>query len=271
MKSPLHLTTESGAPSFARFLRKGWDRAIFPPRVYRRATSLTLIAALCLWATAAFAQDFSGSSSAESKAAKGMVSYLFPEQVSIPAQNRLTSTAFPRRGRAAYQLPYATEKSLDPDESRNRRERVALKVTGVDFPDGALDYAFAFDPSEKLSVYTGDFTLKAHLTAPSGKLPATGASTVSGLIEVVLPAEDDSCCCGCHRKMNLVARGNFRALRANTPPQGWTVTRTRASGVSSIVRLPFRSRRSSGAPSAVSRFSSSTCFSVGSSGLPIAA
>jgi len=41
-------------------------------------------------------------------------------------------------------------------------------VTGVDFPPG-VDYSFAFDPKEKLSVYTGDFVLHAHLTAPAGQ------------------------------------------------------------------------------------------------------
>jgi hypothetical protein len=167
MKSSLHVSTNWGAPSFARFLRKGWDRAIFSPSAYRRATSLALIAALCLSATAAFAQDFSGSSSAESKAAKGMVSYLFPEQVSIPAQK---STEVDLHFRVADGLHINShtprEKSLIAT-SLAVAGTSALKVTSVEFPTG-VDYAFAFEPSEKLSVYTGDFTLKAHLTAPAG-------------------------------------------------------------------------------------------------------
>lgn len=43
-----------------------------------------------------------------------------------------------------------------------------LDVTRVDFPPGA-DYAFAFAPKEKLSVYTGEFVLRAHLTAKRGE------------------------------------------------------------------------------------------------------
>jgi len=42
---------------------------------------------------------------------------------------------------------------------------VTLKT--VDFPKGA-EYSFAFDPSEKLDVYTGEFVLSARVTAKPG-------------------------------------------------------------------------------------------------------
>lgn len=45
-----------------------------------------------------------------------------------------------------------------------------VNVTGVDFPPGT-DTSFPFAPDEKLSVYTGSFTLRAHMTvAPGGHL-----------------------------------------------------------------------------------------------------
>jgi hypothetical protein len=125
----------------------------------------------CAWA--GMAQDFTGSSSAESKAAKGMVSYLFPEQISIPAQK---STAVDLHFRVADGLHINShtprEKSLIPTNFAVV-ETNPVKVTGVEFPPGT-DYAFAFDPSEKLSVYTGEFTLKAHLTAPAGNYMLQG-------------------------------------------------------------------------------------------------
>ncbi len=111
--------------------------------------------------------------SAESQSAKGMVSYLFPEQVSIPAQK---STAVDLHFRVADGLHINShtprEKSLIATNLAVA-ETSALKVTGVEFPAGT-DYAFAFDPSEKLSVYTGEFTLKAHLTAPAGNYMLQG-------------------------------------------------------------------------------------------------
>ncbi len=43
-----------------------------------------------------------------------------------------------------------------------------INVTKVDFPPGE-DYALAFSPHHKLSVYTGEFILHAHLTAAPGR------------------------------------------------------------------------------------------------------
>ncbi len=126
-----------------------------------------------LCACVSMAQDFSGTGSAESKSAKGMVSYLFPEQVSIPAQK---STPVELHFHVADGLHINShtprEKSLIATNLAVA-ETSALKVTGVEFPAGT-DYAFAFDPSEKLSVYTGEFTVKAHLTAPAGNYMLEG-------------------------------------------------------------------------------------------------
>ncbi len=43
-----------------------------------------------------------------------------------------------------------------------------LNVKGVDFPQG-VPYSFSFEPKEKLDVYTGDFTLTAHLVTKPGQ------------------------------------------------------------------------------------------------------
>ncbi len=40
-------------------------------------------------------------------------------------------------------------------------------VSAVDFPQG-MPYSFSFEPKNKLDVYTGDFTLIAHLTTKPG-------------------------------------------------------------------------------------------------------
>ena len=42
-----------------------------------------------------------------------------------------------------------------------------VNVTGVDFPPGT-DKSFAFAPNEKVSVYTGSVTLRAHMIVASG-------------------------------------------------------------------------------------------------------
>jgi hypothetical protein len=46
-------------------------------------------------------------------------------------------------------------------------EPAGVKIASVDFPQG-IDYAFPADPSQKLSVYDGEFVLTMHLTAQHG-------------------------------------------------------------------------------------------------------
>jgi hypothetical protein len=136
----------------------------------RKARNLSVagMTILVLLALPGIAQDFPGSDPQASKPAKGMVEYLFPEQISIPAQK---ATAVDLHFRVAEGLHINShtprEKSLIPTNLAIV-ETGALKVSGVDFPPGA-DYSFAFDPKEKLSVYTGEFILRAHLVAPAGQ------------------------------------------------------------------------------------------------------
>ncbi len=47
-------------------------------------------------------------------------------------------------------------------------------VSAVDFPSGT-PYSFAFEPKNKLDVYTGDFTLVAHLSTKPGQQTLKGA------------------------------------------------------------------------------------------------
>ncbi len=134
-----------------------------------------LTAFLVLCAAPMLAQDFSGADSVQSaKSAKSMVAFIFPEQVSIPAQK---ATAVDLHFRVAEGLHINShvprEKSLIPTNLAVV-EQDGLKVSTVDFPPGT-DYSFAFDPSEKLSVYTGEFVLRAHITAPVGEHLMQGA------------------------------------------------------------------------------------------------
>ena len=142
--------------------------------VVARSAALVL-AELAVSAWFGVAQDFSGSDSAQSsKNAKGMVTFLYPEQVTISAQ-KLTTVELHFRVADGLHVNSHTprEKSLIPTNLAVV-EQDGLKVSGVDFPAG-VDYSFAFDPKAKLSVYTGEFVLKAHLTAPAGEHLLQGA------------------------------------------------------------------------------------------------
>jgi hypothetical protein len=95
------------------------------------------------------------------------VEYLFPEQVSIPAgksrpvalhfrihQNLHINSHTPR---AEYLIP--TVFSV-PEVS-------GVKLAGATYPAGS-DFTLPADPDEKLSVYTGDFTIQANMVATPG-------------------------------------------------------------------------------------------------------
>lgn len=136
-----------------------------------RSLSLVL-ASLCAFA---LAQNFPDSNpTQQSKAEKSNVMFLFPEQVNIPA-GRSTPVDLHFRVAPGLHINSHTprEKSFVPTNLAIV-EGNGLNVSAVDFPPGT-DYSFAFSPSEKLSVYTGDFTLKAHISARPGEHMLEGA------------------------------------------------------------------------------------------------
>jgi len=95
------------------------------------------------------------------------VTYLFPEQVTIPAGK---PTAVDLHFRVAAGLhvnshtPHTEE--LIPTTLK-LPESSGVRLASAKFPPGT-DYAFAINPGEKLSVYTGEFIIHATIVAASG-------------------------------------------------------------------------------------------------------
>ena len=96
------------------------------------------------------------------------VQYLFPEQVSIAAGKD-----------AAIELHFHINRGMHINSHTPREkwliatrliavETPALKIKSVEFPAGE-DYTLAAMPRDKLSVYTGDFVVQAHLVAKPGQ------------------------------------------------------------------------------------------------------
>jgi hypothetical protein len=96
------------------------------------------------------------------------VRYLFPEQVSVPAGKDAVIDLH-------FQInPGMHINSHTPREQGLIATRLILPATSgirmdaVDFPAGS-DYALRAMPSEKLSVYTGEFVVRAHIRAVAGQ------------------------------------------------------------------------------------------------------
>jgi len=99
---------------------------------------------------------------------KPAVAYLFPEQVTVVAGK---ATAVDLHFKVADGLHINShtpkEEELIPT-TLVLPESSGVRLAGATFPTGT-DYAFAVNPKEKLSVYTGEFTVHAELVAKHGE------------------------------------------------------------------------------------------------------
>jgi hypothetical protein len=96
------------------------------------------------------------------------VQFISPAQITVPARRPAQIDLHFRIADGFHINSHApTEKWLIPARLAVV-EADGLTVTAVDFPPGA-DYALKVAPQQKLSVYTGEFVLHAHLKAQPGE------------------------------------------------------------------------------------------------------
>ena len=134
----------------------------------RRLLSIVLAGALCLGLQCAVSQKLAWQNDAQVKSdAHQQVRFLYPEQVSVVAGKPSVVELHFRVNDGLHINSHAPrEKSLIPTQLMVG-EPAGVNVESVDFPVGT-DYSPAFSPNDKLSVYTGEFVLRAHITAQRG-------------------------------------------------------------------------------------------------------
>ena len=95
------------------------------------------------------------------------VQFLYPAQLTVaPGRPAVVDLHFRVAAGLHINSHVPREKTLIPTRLAVVEEK-GLEVTAVDFPPGA-PYVLPFSPKEKLSVYSGEFDLRAHLTAQKG-------------------------------------------------------------------------------------------------------
>lgn len=96
-----------------------------------------------------------------------LVHFLYPQQVTLPA-GKLATVEMHFRINPGLHINSHTplQKSLIRTELIEA-EPQGVAIAAVDFPAGS-DYAFPADPSQKLSVYSGEFALRMHLKVQGG-------------------------------------------------------------------------------------------------------
>jgi len=95
------------------------------------------------------------------------VTYLFPEQVSVTAGH---PTPIDLHFRVAEGLHINSHQPRTEDlipTTLKLPDNSSVHLARAKFPSG-IDFSFAVNPSEKLNVYTGEFTVHTELLAPRG-------------------------------------------------------------------------------------------------------
>lgn len=131
-------------------------------------TAAVTFAALLFAALTAVSQKLPWQTSGSSAPNDGqLVHYLYPQQVTVSALKPQTIDLHFRIASGLHINSHVPrQKSLIRTEIIVA-EPGGVRISAVDFPPGS-DYAFPADPSEKLSVYSGEIVLKMHLTAQRG-------------------------------------------------------------------------------------------------------
>jgi hypothetical protein len=135
----------------------------------RRLVSAVLASALCVSLHCAVSQKLAWQSDAPSKTNEHQqVQFLYPEQVTVTAgKSSIVELHFRVNEGLHINSHTPREKSLIATQLIVQ-EPAGLNVASVDFPQGT-EYSPSFSPNDKLSVYTGEFVLKAHVTAQPGE------------------------------------------------------------------------------------------------------
>jgi len=132
----------------------------------RRALFFVLAGVFCVGLQCAVSQKLAWQSDAKANQ-KQLVQFLYPEQVTVAAgKPSVVELHFRVNDGLHINSHTPSEKSLIPTQLMVE-EPTGVNFASVDFPAGT-EYSPAFSPNDKLSVYTGEFVLRAHVTAQRG-------------------------------------------------------------------------------------------------------
>ena len=128
-------------------------------------TKMAVGAALVLGmaALAAAQTGWTGHSTARAAA----VEYLFPEQVSVAAGKPSAVTLHFRVAQGLHINSHTPREEYLIPTVFSIPEGAGVRLEKADYPAG-MDFVLPLDPKEKLSVYTGEFTIQTRIVAAAG-------------------------------------------------------------------------------------------------------
>jgi len=136
--------------------------------MYRVALGSALALSIALAANAQAGNPFGDLKSHASSSKSTAVTYLFPEQVTVPADKpSAVDLHFNIASGLHINSHFPHTDDLIPTTLK-LPEDSGVRLARANFPDG-VDFALPVNPKEKLSVYTGEFTVHAELVAARGE------------------------------------------------------------------------------------------------------
>ena len=150
-----------------------------------------MIAVFAVGALAAHGQSASSPAQSRPLLKTDAVTYLFPEQVSVPV-GKPTQVALHFRIAQGLHINSHTPSDdfLIPTEF-SIPDGSGVRLDSATYPAGTV-IALPIDPTTKLSVYTGEFIIQARHCGHGGQPPGAGQTALPGLRpEPVHAAQDD--------------------------------------------------------------------------------
>ena len=95
------------------------------------------------------------------------VEYLYPEQVTVPAGQASKVALHFRVGQGLHINSHTPREDFLIPTTFAIPEASGVRLEAADFPAGS-DLTLPFDPNEKLSVYTGEFSIDTRIVAAKG-------------------------------------------------------------------------------------------------------
>jgi hypothetical protein len=95
------------------------------------------------------------------------VEYMFPEQVAVPAGKPADVTLHFRVAEGLHINSHTPKEEFLIPTSFSIPDGLGVRLVTADYPAGA-DFTLPSDPQNKLSVYTGEFTIQARIVAEAG-------------------------------------------------------------------------------------------------------
>ena len=137
---------------------------------HRNWAWIALLGVAGLAATMAHSQFVSSSPRNDSPIKTEAVQYLFPEQVNVPAGKPSPVILHFRVAQGLHINSHTpSDKFLIPTDF-SIPDGAGVRLSAVSYPPGTI-ISLSFDPTTKLSVYTGEFAIQARIEATPGNHP----------------------------------------------------------------------------------------------------